>query len=216
MLHAQGPRHVADLSHKGEWANTFDISGCLIPKKGKKGGKKYGISSVVYERWEVKVKGVEEVKKVQVGGKKHLVLAEDAEIEKLLQRGLSLKRKIKDLDEELDSIQERLIEIARDRRKETTTVTLDGITAQAVITFRESYIVKDEVEDMKVPLGPLFEMFFEKKSEYKATSDFKKFMESDHALGIEAPEKVKAAILKYVSVKETKPYLKMEEKTDGK
>ncbi|MCE7913064.1 MAG: hypothetical protein DCC43_16155, partial [Candidatus Brocadia sp.] len=105
---------------------------------------------------------------------------------------------------------------SRDRREETTTVTLDGITALAVVTFRESYIVKDEVEDIKVPLGPLFEMFFEKKSEYKTTADFKKFMESDHALGIEAPEKVKAAILKYVSVKETKPYLKMEEKTDGK
>jgi hypothetical protein len=65
-------------------------------------------------------------------------------------------------------------------------------------------------------LGPLFERFFEKKIEYKATSDFKKFMESDHALGVETPEKVKRNILKYVSVKETKPYLKMEEKTDGK
>jgi len=35
--------------------------------------------------------GVKEVKKVQVDGKKHLVLVEDAEIEKLLQRGLFLK-----------------------------------------------------------------------------------------------------------------------------
>lgn len=162
------------------------------------------------------MKGVKEVKRVQVGGKKHTVLVEDAEIEKLLQRGLSLKGKIKDLDDELDRIQERIIEIARNRREETTTVTLDGITARAIVTFRESYVVKDEIEDIKVPLGLLFERFFEKKTEYKATPDFKKFMESDHALGIEAPEKVKADILKYVSVKETKPNVKMEGKTDGK
>lgn len=162
------------------------------------------------------MKSVNEVKKVQVDGKKHLVLAEDAEIEKLLQRGLSLKEKIKKLDDELEVIQERIIEIARDRREGTTTVTLDSITARAVITFRESYTVKNEIEEIKVPLGPLFERFFEKKVEYKTTSDFKKFMESDHALGVETPEKVKAAILKYVFVKETKPYLKMEEKIDGK
>lgn len=158
------------------------------------------------------MKSVNEVKKVQVDGKKHLVLAEDAEIEKLLQRGLSLKEKIKKLDDELEVIQERIIEIARDRREGTTTV----ITARAVITFRESYTVKNEIEEIKVPLGPLFERFFEKKVEYKATTDFKKFMESDHALGIEVPEKVKANILKYVAAKETKPYLKMEEKVDGK
>lgn len=162
------------------------------------------------------MKGVKEVKKVQVDGKKHLVLAEDAEIEKLLQRGLSLKGKIKELDDELEVIQDRLLEVAKDRREGTTTVTLDGITTRAIVTFRESYAVKNEIEDIKIPLGPLFERFFEKKVEYKATTDFKKFMESDHALGVETPEKVKADILKYVSVKETKPYLKMEEKIDGK
>lgn len=162
------------------------------------------------------MKGVKEIKRVQVEGKKHTVVAEDAEIEKILHRGLSLKGKIKDLNDELDCIQERIIEIARNRREGTTTVTLDGITARAIITFRESYVVKDEIEEIKTPLGPLFERFFEKKIEYKTTTDFKKFMESDHALGIEAPKKVKANILKYISVKETKPYLRMEEKTDGK
>ncbi|TVL96026.1 MAG: hypothetical protein CV087_23980 [Candidatus Brocadia sp. WS118] len=129
---------------------------------------------------------------------------------------MSLKGKIKELEGELEVIQDRIIEIARNRREGTTTVTLDSITAIAVITFRESYTVKNEIGEIKVPLGPLFERFFEKKVDYKATTDFKKFMESDHALGIEAPEKVKAAILEYVSVKETKPYLKMEEKIDGK
>lgn len=33
-----------------EWTHAFYISGCLIQKKIKKGGKRYGISSGVYER----------------------------------------------------------------------------------------------------------------------------------------------------------------------
>jgi cell division protein FtsB len=101
----------------------------LVQKRVKKVNK-----STVKLQWffnmEADVKSVKEVKKVQVDGKKHLVLAEDAEIEKLLQRGLSLKGKIKDLEDELDVIQDRIIEIARDRREETTTVTLDSITAR--------------------------------------------------------------------------------------
>ncbi|MCF6147317.1 MAG: hypothetical protein E3K37_01525 [Candidatus Kuenenia sp.] len=158
------------------------------------------------------MKRVKDVKKVQVEGKKHLVVHEDAEIEKLLRNGLSLKAKIKDLEGKLGMIQERIIEIARNRREKTTTVTLEGISTQAVVTFRESYIVQNAIENIKVPLGPLFEKFFDKKTEYKVTADFKKFMESDHSLGIESPEEIKSDIMKYVSVKETKPYLKMEEK----
>lgn len=162
------------------------------------------------------MKSVKEVKKIQVDGKKHLVLAEDAEIEKLLLRGLSLKKRIEDLEDEFSVVQDRIIEIARDRREGTTTVTLDSITARAVITFRESYTVKNEIEEIKAPLGPLFERFFKREVVYRTTSDFRRFIESDHALGIETPEKIKADILKYVSVKETKPYCKMEKKIDGK
>ena len=94
---------------------------------------------------EVKVKSVKEVKRIQVEGKKHLVVAEDAEIEKLLQRGLSLRGKIKDLEDELGVIQDRIIEIARDRREGTTTVMLDSITARATVTFRESYAVNKSI-----------------------------------------------------------------------
>lgn len=158
------------------------------------------------------MKKVTEIKKVQVGGKKHFVPAEDAEIEKLLQRGLLLKARADLTKKELEDVQDRLIEIAKARREGTTTVTLEGISAQALVTFRESFVVKNEIEDIKVPLGPLFERFFEKKTEYKTTSDFKKFMESGHALGIEEPAEVKKNIMKYVTVKETKPNVKLEVK----
>lgn len=156
------------------------------------------------------MKPIKEIKKVQVDGKKHFVPAEDAEIEKLLQRGLALKAKADEVKKELEVVQDRLIEIARARREGTTTVTLESISSQALVTFRESFVVKNEIEDIKVPLGPLFDRFFEKKTEFKTTADFKKFMESGHALGIEDPEAVKQNILKYVTVKETKPNVKME------
>ena len=158
------------------------------------------------------MKNVAEVKKVQVEGKKHVVTAEDAEIEKLLQRGLSLKEKADALKKELETVQDRLIEIARARREGTTTVNLAAISAEAVVTFRESFVVKPEIEDIKVPLGPLFARFFEKKTEFKTTAQFKKFMESGHALGMKDPEKIKKSIMKYVTVKETKPNVKIEVK----
>lgn len=158
------------------------------------------------------MKPVKEIKKVQVAGKKHFVPAEDAEIEKLLQRGLALKQKADTTKEELETIQDRLIEIARTRREGTTTVTLEGISVKALVTFRESFVVGDDIENIKVPLGPLFVRFFTKKTEFKTTADFKKFLESDHALGLPDPEGIKKAIQKYVTVKETKPNVKMEVK----
>ena len=158
------------------------------------------------------MKSVTTVKKVQVDGKKHFVTAEDAEIEKLLQRGLSLKQKVDAIRKELETVQDRLIEIARARRAGTTTVNLTAISAEAVVTFRESFVVKNEIEDIRVPLGPLFARFFEKKTEFKTTAEFKKFMESGHALGIGDPEAVKTNIMKYVTVKETKPNVKIEGK----
>ena len=156
------------------------------------------------------MKPVREIKRVQVDGKKYLMPAEDADIEKLIQKNMSLKSKVNALQEELETVQARLIEIAQSRREGTTTVTLQGVSAKAIVTFRESFSVGNEVEEIATPLGPLFERFFTRTTSFKTTSDFKKFMQSGHALGIQDPAEVKAAIEKYVSVKETKPNVKIE------
>lgn len=156
------------------------------------------------------MKSVQGIKRVQVDGKKHLMPAEDADIEKLIQKGLRLKSKVDAVQGELDAVQSRLIEIAQARREGSTTVALQGVSAKAVVTFRESFSVSKEVEDIAVPLGPLFARFFIKSTTYKTTSDFKKFMQSGHALGIQDPDEVKAAIEKYVAVKETKPNVKID------
>ena len=49
--------------------------------------------SVVMKKGE-SMKPVKEIKKVQVEGKKYLMPAEDADIEKLIQKGLRLKSKV--------------------------------------------------------------------------------------------------------------------------
>lgn len=156
------------------------------------------------------MKPVQEIKKVQVEGKKYLMPAEDVDIEKLIQKGMKLKSKVEVLQGELEAVQDRLARIARARREGSTTVTLQGVSAKAVVTFRESFSVNNEVVDIAVPLGPLFERFFIKSVTYKTTSDFKKFMQSGHALGIQNSDEVKAAIEKYVAVKETKPNVKID------
>lgn len=158
------------------------------------------------------MKTVKKVSRIQVEGKRHAVLQEDASIEKLVRRGISLKAKMGELKEDLEAVEEELIGIARNRREGTTTVNLEGVSVQALVTFRESFQVKEEVEDIRQPLGPLFDRFFEKKTEYKTTKDFKKFIESGHALGIENPEEVKSQVMEYITTKETKPNVKMEEK----
>jgi hypothetical protein len=161
---------------------------------------------------EMNLKTDKGVKKIQIEGKKHVVLSADADIEKLIKRGLSIKGRMEVLKAGLETIQDRLIELAKQRREKTTTVTLGGVTTDAVVTFRESFVVSDDIEDIKVPLGPLFDRFFNKKTEYKTTADFKKFIESENSLGVKDPDVLKKKIFKYVSTKETKPNVKMERK----
>lgn len=160
------------------------------------------------------MKPVKEFKKIQVDGQKYVMPSEDAEIEKLIQKGVKLKAKMDLAKSELNQVQDRLIEIARERREGSTTIKLSGVSVGALITFRENFAVNSDIENLSVPLGPLFNRFFLKDTKFKTTADFKKFMQSDHALGIEDPESIKEEILKYVSIKETRPNVKMEVKND--
>lgn len=156
------------------------------------------------------MKPVNKIKRVQVAGKKHFMPVEDVDIEKLIQKGLKLKANMEAIGRELEAVQSSLVAIAQARRERTTTVALPGVSGRAVVTFRESFAVSDDIEEISPQLGPLFSRFFKKKIAYSTTQEFKKFMDSGHALGIEEPEQVKEAIHRYVSVKETKPNVKLE------
>ncbi|SHI15827.1 hypothetical protein [Desulfofustis glycolicus] len=158
------------------------------------------------------MKAVKGVKRVQVDGKKYFMPAEDADIEKLIQKGLRLKSKLDTVKSDLEEVENRLIEIARARREGTTTVTLSGVSAESIVTFRESFAVSPDIVNIALPLGPLFDRFFKKDVAYKGTADFKKFMESGHALGLENAEETKKAILDYITVKETKPNVKIQQR----
>ncbi len=157
---------------------------------------------------------VKDLKHVQVKGKKYLLPVEDISVEKLIQQKSRLKDKMDEVKRESEEVDAQLVEIARTRREGTTTVTLQGISDEAVITFRESFAVSPDVEEIAVPLGPLFDRFFKKDITYKTTADFKKFMESGHALGLENAEEAKKAIRDYVTVKETKPNVKIQQRKE--
>jgi hypothetical protein len=136
----------------------------------------YSTSHINLPKKGEKMKPVKEIKRVQVAGKKYLMPVEDVDIEKLLQKGLRLKAKLDATKVDLDTVQVRLIEIAKARREGTTTVTLPGVSAKAVITFRESFSVGSNIQELSVPLGPLFKRFFKKNITFKTTSEFNKFM----------------------------------------
>lgn len=155
---------------------------------------------------------VRDLKQVQVKGKKYLLPVEDINVEKLIQMKARLRDRMDELKRDSEELDSQLIEIARARRQGTTTVTLQGISDEAVITFRESFTVSADVEQIAVPLGPLFDRFFKKDVAYKTTADFKKFMESEHALGLANAEEAKKAIRGFVVIKETKPNVKIQQR----
>lgn len=148
-------------------------------------------------------------KRTQVNGKKYDLPEEDVMIEKLVNRGLSLQLKIEKDKKQLDLIKDQITEIARNRRESSTSVKMQAVSGSSVVTFRESYVCKDGLEEIRQDLGSLFDRFFSRSSEFKASKDLKEFLEGSHFYGLEDPEPIKKLILSYVDKKETKPNVKL-------
>ena len=138
------------------------------------------------------------LKRTQVQGKKYDLPKEDVEIEKLVQKGLNLDAKIKQLNGQLAQIKNQVIETAKRRREGATTVNLKAVTGSFLVTFRESYEADENVDEIRQELGSLFDRFFEKKTTFKTTKDLKKFLEGEHAHGLEDPEPIKTLIHSHV------------------
>lgn len=152
-----------------------------------------------------------ELKRTQVKGERYLLPEEEVRVQRLISKGLTLDKKIRRLQEELEDIKQELTEIATSRREGKTTVDLKAVSGDsAKITFRESYEASDQVEALKPALGSLWERFFTPKKSFKTTKDLKRFLVEGHGFGIEDPEPVKAEILKLVKLKVTKPNVKIQ------
>ncbi len=149
------------------------------------------------------------LKRTQIQGKKYDLPAEEVEIQKLVKKGLGLDAKLKTVKNELDAVKNELISIAERRREGTTTVKLQAVTGDSTITFRETYICDDQVEEISQELGSLFDRFFTKKIDFKTSTDLKKFLDGEHAYGIDDPEPMKNLILAHVIKKTTKPNVKL-------
>ena len=149
------------------------------------------------------------LKRTQVQGKKYDLPSEDVNIEKLIQKGLSLSSKISGLNSHLEQVKRQLTALAVGRREGNTTVNLKGVSGSATVTFRESYVCDDRVGEIKQELGSLFDRFFTKKDVWKTTKELKQFIDGEHALGLKDPETMKALILAHLERKETKPNVKI-------
>lgn len=149
------------------------------------------------------------LKRTQVKGERYDLPVEEVEIEKLIQKGLILEKRSKEVKQELEEVKARLTEIAIARRQSTTTVNLKGVSGEALVTFRESYVCGPDVENLKLELKDLFTRFFTEKIEFSVTKDLVKFLESDHALGLENGAAIKEQILTFLSKKEIKPNVKI-------
>jgi len=154
---------------------------------------------------------VKNTRRIQVDGKRYTVIEEDAKIEKLIKKGLRIKGELSNLKGELDSIHHELTCIANERRQETTTVTLKGVTTRALITYREKYEPRGDLAALSPQLGPLFNRFFSREETFKVKKELKKFLSSEHALGMDNADEIKEEILKYLMVTEIKPSVKIEE-----
>lgn len=150
-----------------------------------------------------------ELKRTQVQGKKYDLPAEEVEIQKLVKKGLSLDAKLKDIQNDLDEVKNELISIAEKRRQGSTTVKLQAVSGSSTITFRETYACDDQVEEISHDLGSMFNRFFTKKIDFKASRDLKKFLDGEQSYGIEDPEPIKKLILAHVTLKATKPNVKL-------
>ena len=148
-------------------------------------------------------------KRTQVNGKKYDLPEEEVMIEKLVSKGLSLQAKIEKNKKQLDLIKGQITEIAKKRREGSTTVKMKGVSGSSVVTFRESYICKESIEEIRHDLGSLFDRFFSRHVEFKASKDLKQFMEGGHFYGLEDPAPVKQLILSYIEKKATKPNVRL-------
>jgi len=158
------------------------------------------------------MKAKEALKRIQVRGEKYDLPAEEGRVQKLIQKGISLNNRLKEMDSELESVKSELTDIARARRGESVTVSLKAISGEsAVITFRESYEADDRVSEISHALGSLFDRFFEKKPEaWKTTKDLKEFLDKKNTYGLENPESVTEIIMPHIRKKEVKPNVKFD------
>lgn len=151
-----------------------------------------------------------QLKRTQVHGERYELPEQEIEVEKLIRRGLAVQEKVREHQEDLDAIKQRLVEIATGRRDGRTTVEMKAISGGAKITFRETWEADDHAEDIAQDLGALWDRFFSKKVSFTTSKDLKAFMEERQDYGLPDPEAARALIGRHVRKKTIKPNVKLE------
>jgi len=155
--------------------------------------------------------GFVKLKKMRVGGVQYTVPESHVEIEKLVQKGISLQSKMKAIQDDLEAVKIRLTEIGRGFRESgATSVKMEAITGGAVVTFRETWEAVGDVKGLGQDLGPAYDIFFEQETKWKATKALSTFMDGQaDGYGFTDPDAVRELLAGYVKRKVIKPNVKI-------
>lgn len=151
-------------------------------------------------------------KEIRLQGKKYRLTKEEIHKINLIRKGLELQDKIQPLQKEMKRVKDELAAIAIDLRGEGKMVRLDGIVAEAIVTWKKKIIVDPlKAEELKKTLGKRdFTLFFEERAEYRPTKELN--------LLIKARDKgaklKKAEVLGALEIKENGPYVEVKQKEE--
>jgi len=151
-------------------------------------------------------------KEIRLNGKKYVLTLEEIHKINLIRKGLKVQEKIEPLTKELKEIKEELGGLAISRKGEGRMVRLDGIVAEALITWNKKILLDPEkAEEIKTILGKEeFNALFEMRTEFRPTKVF-----NSYTKGMATSEKAKNFRLKLIGalvVKETGPYVELKHK----
>lgn len=151
----------------------------------------------------------EDLKRVQVAGRKYTLPSREVEIEKLIKKALGIDAIVREQKEELEMVKQRLTKIAEERRNGQTTVNLMGVSGQAAVTFRESWECPHNPEPLQRDLGNMFGRFFAEYREWKTGKELKQFMDGGNDFGFSNPAALRSRLALYVEKKTVKPNVKL-------
>jgi len=146
-------------------------------------------------------------KEIRLLGKKYRLTLEEIHRINLIRKALQLQDKIQPLQDALKKAKDELAAIGIERRGEGRMVRLDGIIAEAVVSWKRKITVDPErAQQLKKTLGKRdFDLFFEERSEYRPTKNLNLLIKArDKGANMK-----KAQVLSALNIKENGPYVEI-------
>ena len=153
------------------------------------------------------------MKRIQVDGRRYQLPAGEAELERTIRRALVAEARFREAKAAMDESKAELVEIATARRNAETTITLSGISGDALVTFRETLEPDPDSDRLRPALGALWDRFFESRRTIKAKKPLKQFMEgADMGMDPAEAAAMRDRIAGHIAAKAIRPNVKLSAK----